>query len=84
MNGRAEEAVVLARHTATELPPEADVLLAALEALRLTAAIFGVSEPDAAERIARHRRLPLAPGTGPKILAAHRRAPVGLQRRLGG
>jgi DNA-binding CsgD family transcriptional regulator len=69
MNGRAEEAVALARRTAVELPPEADVLLAALEALRLTAAIFGVSEPDASERTARHRRLPLAPGTGPKVLA---------------
>jgi DNA-binding CsgD family transcriptional regulator len=70
MSGGAEEAVALARRTAAELPPEADVLLAGLEALRLTAAIFGVSEPDAPERIARHRRLPLATGIGPKVLAA--------------
>jgi ATP/maltotriose-dependent transcriptional regulator MalT len=66
---RPEEGVEVARRSAAELPPEADVLLAGLEALRLTAGIFGVSEPDAPERIARHRRLPLVPGTGPKILA---------------
>ncbi|MDA0160817.1 AAA family ATPase [Solirubrobacter ginsenosidimutans] len=69
MTRRAEEAVALARRTADALPPDAGVLLAALEALRLTGAIFGVSEPDTPERIARHRRLPLAPGIGPKVLA---------------
>lgn len=69
MTGRPEEGVALARDTAAEVPPEADVLLASLEALRMTGALFGVREPDAPERTARHRRLPLAPGTGPKILA---------------
>ena len=36
----------------------------------LTAPLFGGSEPVAPERFARHRRLPLAPGAGPKLLAA--------------
>ena len=41
MSGRAEEAVALARRAAAALPPEADVLLAALEAVEVTAALFG-------------------------------------------
>ena len=68
MNRRAEEAVTLAGSAAAELPPAAEVLLAALEALELTAAIFG-GAPIAPERMTAHRRLPLAPGTGPKLLA---------------
>ena len=69
INDRAEEAVALARRMASELPPDADVLLAALEAVEATAALFG-ADPVAPERLASYRRLPLAPGTGPKLLAA--------------
>ena len=70
VNLRADEAVALARRTAAELPPEAELLLAAFEAIELTAPLFGGSEPVAPERFAAHRRLPLAPGAGPKLLAA--------------
>ena len=69
INDRADEAVALARRMASELPPDADVLLAALEAVEATAALFGAA-PVAPERLASYRRLPLAPGTGPKLLAA--------------
>ncbi len=67
---RADEAVALARHAAAQLPPAADLLLAALEAVELTAPLFGGSEPVAPERFARHRKLPLPPGPGAKLLAA--------------
>ena len=69
INDRADEAVTLARRMASELPPDADVLLAALEAVEATAALFG-ADPVAPERLASYRRLPLAPGTGPKLHAA--------------
>ncbi|MDA0160868.1 AAA family ATPase [Solirubrobacter ginsenosidimutans] len=70
MSRRADEGVALARRTMKELPPDAGLLLAALEALQLTAPLLGASEPVPAERFERHRRLPLAPGAGPKLLAA--------------
>ncbi len=70
MTRRADEAVALARHTAPALPPQAELLRAAFEALELTAPLLGASEPVAPERFAPHRRLPLAPGVGPKLLAA--------------
>ncbi len=70
MSRRADEAVALARRTAAELAPEAESLLAAFEALELTAPLLGAGEPVAPERFAGHRRLPLAPGAGPKLLAA--------------
>ncbi|WP_053225721.1 ATP-binding protein [Solirubrobacter soli] len=70
MSRRADDAVALARSAAAELPPEAELLLAAFEALELTAPLLGGSEPVAPERFARHRRLPLAPGRGAKLLAA--------------
>jgi DNA-binding CsgD family transcriptional regulator len=70
MSRRADEAVALGRRTAAELPPEAELLLAAFEALELTAPLLGAGEPIAPERFAGHRQLPLAPGPGPKLLAA--------------
>src|SRR4051794_4803376 len=70
MNRRADEAVALARRTAAGLPAEAELLLAAFEALELTAPLLGGSEPVGPDRFARHRQLPLPPGTGPKLLAA--------------
>ena len=70
MSRRADEAVALARRTAAELPPQAELLLAALESIELSAPLFGASEPVTPERFARHRRLPLAPGLAPKLLAA--------------
>ncbi len=70
MSHRADEAVALARRTAAELPPTAALLLAAFEALELTSPLFGASAPVPPERFAPHRRLPLAPGPGPKLLAA--------------
>ena len=62
--------MALARRAAAELPPDAELLLAGFEALELTAPLLGASEPIAPERFAGHRRLPLAPGAGPKLLAA--------------
>ena len=67
---RPDDAVALARRSAAELPAEADLLRAAFEAIELTAPIFGGSEPVAPERFAAHRRLPLPPGSGAKLLAA--------------
>jgi DNA-binding CsgD family transcriptional regulator len=67
---RADEAVALVRRAAAELPPAAELLLAALEAVELTAPLFGGSEPVAPERFARHRQLPLPAGAGAKLLAA--------------
>ena len=67
---RADEAVALVRRAAAELPPAAELLLAALEAVELTAPLFGASEPVAPARFARHRQLPLPPGPGAKLLAA--------------
>src|SRR3954464_8231196 len=70
MNRRADEAVALARRTAAGLPAEAELLLAAFEALELTAPLLGGSEPVGPDRFARARHVPLPPGTGPKLLAA--------------
>jgi hypothetical protein len=70
IGGRADEAVALVRRAAAELPPTAELLLAALEAVELTAPLFGGSEPVAPERFAPHRQLPLPPGPGAKLLAA--------------
>ncbi|RKQ90444.1 regulatory LuxR family protein [Solirubrobacter pauli] len=67
---RPDDAVALARRSAAELPEEADLLRAAFEAIELTAPIFGGSEPVSPERFAAHRRLPLPPGSGAKLLAA--------------
>ena len=70
ITGRSGAGIELARRAAADLPPEAETLRAALEAVELTAASFGTGPPVAAERYLPHRRLPLAPGMGPKLLAA--------------
>ncbi|MDA0180361.1 AAA family ATPase [Solirubrobacter phytolaccae] len=68
--GQADEAVTLARRVTAELPPAADLILAGFEVLELTAPLFGGSDPVGPERFAAHRRLPLPPGDGAKLLAA--------------
>ena len=70
ITGRSGAGIALARRAAADLPPEAGTLRAALEAVELTAASFGTGPPVAAERYLPHRRLPLAAGMGPKLLAA--------------
>ena len=70
ITGGANEGIEVARRAAADLPPEADVLRAGLEAVELSAASYGVIAPVADERFTPHRRLPLAPGAAPKLLAA--------------
>jgi DNA-binding NarL/FixJ family response regulator len=68
--GGAGEAASVARRAADALPPGHDALRDALEAFELMATYFGAGDIATLRRLERHRRRPVGPGVGAKMLAA--------------
>jgi DNA-binding CsgD family transcriptional regulator len=68
--GGAGESVEVVGRTKAELGPDSGDLGRALEAIELVAPLFGAADTASAERLERHRQLPLPAGAGAKMLAA--------------
>ena len=68
--GASAEAAEVARRAAAALPPGHEDLHDALEAFELMATYFGAGDMETLRRLERHRRRPVGPGVGAKMLAA--------------
>ena len=68
--GRPQESMDLVLRTKRDLGSGSEDLLQMFDALELIVPLYGVGETATGEQIERHRRLPLGPGVGSKLLAA--------------